>query len=80
MCKAGYPAQIRGPLARRQTPPAFRLLGSELLDTWNRATAAYIAYPSATSATPAHTSKTPVHRAALTSSPKIYFAPNVPTT
>jgi 4-amino-4-deoxy-L-arabinose transferase-like glycosyltransferase len=36
--------------------------------------------PAATRATPAQTSTTPAHRAALTSSPKIYFAPKVPTT
>lgn len=42
--------------------------------------AAYIPYPSATSATPRHTSSTPDHLAKLISSPRIYFAPNVPTT
>jgi len=36
--------------------------------------------PAATRATPAQTSTTPAHRATLTSSPKIYFAPKVPTT
>jgi hypothetical protein len=36
-------------------------------------------YPAATSATPAQTRTTPAQRATLTSSPKMYFAPNVPT-
>jgi 4-amino-4-deoxy-L-arabinose transferase-like glycosyltransferase len=38
------------------------------------------AYPAATSATPAQTRMTPAQRATLISSPKIYFAPKVPTT
>ena len=38
------------------------------------------AYPAATSATPAQTRTTPAQRAMLTSSPKMYFAPKVPTT
>jgi len=46
----------------------------------NRASTTGLAQPAATSATPAQTSTTPAHRAALTSSPKIYFAPKVPTT
>ena len=46
----------------------------------NRASTTGLAQPTATSATPAQTSTTPAHRAALTSSPKIYFAPKVPTT
>jgi 4-amino-4-deoxy-L-arabinose transferase-like glycosyltransferase len=37
-------------------------------------------YPAATSATPAQTKTTPAQRATLTSSPKMYFAPRVPTT
>jgi len=38
------------------------------------------AYPAATSVTPTQTRMTPAQRATLISSPKIYFAPNVPTT
>jgi hypothetical protein len=38
------------------------------------------AYPVATSATPAQTRMTPAQRATLISSPKMYFAPKVPTT
>ena len=37
-------------------------------------------YPAATSATPAQTRTTPAQRATLISSPKMYFAPRVPTT
>lgn len=46
----------------------------------NRAVNSSLAQPAATSTTPAQTSTTPAQRATLTSSPKIYFAPKVPTT
>jgi len=46
----------------------------------NRAVTSSFSQPAATSATPAQTSTTPAQRATLTSSPKIYFAPKVPTT
>ena len=80
MCKPGNPAQIRAPFSRPLNQPALPLQLPQRLDSQNRALAGYIAYPNATSATPAHTSTTPAQRAALTSSPKIYLAPNVPTT
>jgi hypothetical protein len=46
----------------------------------NRPVTPAAAYPAATRATPAQTKMTPAQRAALISSPKIYFAPKVPTT
>jgi hypothetical protein len=46
----------------------------------NRPATAAPTQPAATSATPTQTSTTPAQRATLTSSPKIYFAPKVPTT
>jgi hypothetical protein len=46
----------------------------------NRPVTPAAAYPAATSATPVQTRMTPAQRATLMSSPKIYFAPNVPTT
>lgn len=46
----------------------------------NRPVTPAAAYPAATRATPAQTRMTPAQRATLISSPRIYFAPNVPTT
>src|SRR5260370_32195273 len=79
MCKAGYTAQIRTFRPQAESAAVQPLFPHRLVSP-NSAPAGYIAYPKATSATPAQTSTTPVQRAKLTSSPKIYFAPNVPTT
>ena len=80
MRESRYSAQLRTPFPCLPLPLAFAPSVSPIASRGKPLAAAYIPYPSATSATPKHTRSTPDHLAKLISSPRIYFAPNVPTT
>ena len=75
-----YSAQLRMPFRCLRLLLSFAPSAIPIVSRGKPLAAGSIPYPNATSATPRHTSTTPDHLAKLISSPRMYFAPNVPTT